>query len=649
MNLFDLIEPAAQGPVHNDTWRPEQPPDLTGVDEVFVNFETTGLRWFDKDLPIAMSLRANGRNWYLPWGHAGGGNLPEEQVYRFAQEQLKGKLITNINTRFDIHMARAWGNKMGRGGLDFEAMGCRVSDVGHYAALLDDHRMFMNLDSLIQDFLKEKPMVRLDESKMASYSAGAAAPRSMYNVEAVDLLKQAMWPKLEEEGLHRVRKLEDEVIFVVCEMEKNGTLIDLELLDKWVKDTKRDFEKCLMDLWKLTGLKINPNSPKDAQKLFQHLKIPLTELTDSGAYSFTDEVIKGIEHPTVKLFRHAKKISSINSKLKKYKKSISSDGVLRYALHQLRAAKSDAEDSGETGTVTGRFTSTEIVRGEGINIQQVMKPEKQFLTMGDEYFIRDLHLPQAGQLFMSVDAEQIQYRLFANEAGNPAVLAAYEADPWMSFHKWTLSEFRKFKPDLSYRRCKDVNFAKLFAAGPSKLALMLGFVTKKQFEELRAQKANRYHPWLASTLEILKIYDKALPEVKDLLKNASDLAESRGYIKTIMGRRLRFPAGPDGKRFRLHKAFNGRIQGSEADIVKTKAVELHRNRKYTGLTLRMQVHDEFDGDVPDGESAKRVGEVLNAQSFPSMKVPILWGVKYTESWGACSADELKKLREEAKL
>ena len=163
------------------------------------------------------------------------------------------------------------------------------------------------------------------------------------------------------------------------------------------------------------------------------------------------------------------------------------------------------------------------------------------------------------------------------------------------------------------------------------------------------QKANRFHPLLASTLEILKIYDQALPEVSGLLKTASNLAETRGYIKTIMGRRLRFPAGHDGKRMRLHKAFNGRIQGSEADIVKTKAVELHKNRNYTGMTLRMQVHDEFDGDVHDKEGEKRVGEVLNRQSFPKLRVPILWGVKTGTSWGACSADELKKLREEAKL
>lgn len=635
-NLFDLIEPAAQLPVVNDTWRPPNPPSLDGIDEIYLNFETTGLRWFERDKPLSVSLRAGGKSYYLPWAHSGGGNLDEGVVKEWAKRELRGKLITNINTRFDIHMARVWG-------VDLEEQGNRVSDVGHYAALLDDHRRFMNLDSLVTDILKESPMKRLDESRMQSYSAGAAAPRAMFNVEAVEKLKNKMWPMLSEQGLQKVRQLEDDVIYVVCEMEKNGTLIDQELLEQWVKETLHQYHRTLMELYKLTGLKLNPSSSNDAAKLFNHLNIPITEFTDEGNASFTDATMKQQEHPTVKMFRHGKKLASLHSKFKKYQKCVSSDGVLRYALHQLRASKSDGEEGGESGTVVGRFTSTEIVQGVGINIQQVMKPEKQFLTIGDEFFIRELHIPQAGHMHLSADAEQIQYRLFAHEAQNKMVLEAYAADPWLSFHRLTLKLFREFKPDQPYKRQKDVNFAKMFVAGPSKLGLMMEFITKAQFIQLKAAKANRYHPLLATTLEILKIYDKMLPEVDILTKKSTALAETRGFIKSILGRRMRFPNGQ-----RSHKALNGRIIMSEADIVKTKAVELHKARKDTGLLLRFQVHDEFDGDVPNEESAKKVGEILNIQSF-KLTVPILWGVNTGTSWGNCAEGELNKMREEANL
>lgn len=633
-NLFDLIDFKTSNPVANDTWRPEPPPSLDGEDEIFLNFETTGLKWFDKDLPIAASLWAKGRSWYLPWAHRGGGNLDEAIMKEWFHREVRNKLITNINTRFEVHNARVWG-------IDLEAQGNRVSDVAHYAALLDDHRQYMNLDSLIKDILGETPMPRLDETRMASYSAGSAAPRSMYNVESVKRLKEAFWPRLDDEDLQRVRQLEDKVIYVVCEMEKNGTLINLELLNIWIKETERQFQQCCLELYKQTGLKINPNSSKDDAKVFQYLKIPVVEFTPTGLPSFTDDIVKSIDHPTVKLLRHAKKLASLNSKFKKYQKVVGSDGILRYALHQLRASRFDADDAGETGTVTGRFTSTEIVSGIGINIQQVLKPEKQFLTYGDEYFIRNLHIPEFGKLHLLADAEQIQYRLFAHEANNPNVIEEYRKDPWLSFHKMMWKTFKQYKPDLTYKRTKDINFAKLFAAGPTKLALMLEFITKHEFEELRAQKVNRYHPKLAQTLEILKIYDKVLPETSDLLKRASELAKERGYIKTILGRRIRFSDD-----HRLHKALNARIQGSEADIVKTKAVELYESRKETGLTLRFQVHDEFDGDIPDDNSAKLVKEILNRQSFSGLRVPILWGVKTGTSWGDCSRDELAELRKQ---
>lgn len=646
MDLFSLIEEeGGVRTVANDDWRPEAPPCLDGIEKVIFNFETTGLRWFEKDVPLALSIYAKDRSWYLPFGHAGAGNLSEEQVYRFAQNELKGKHLENINTRFDIHMGRVWGEKHGSGGLDFEAMGCTFSDVGHDAALLDDHRYLMNLDALIEDYLNEEPMVRLDESKMATYSAGMAQARARYNVEAVHRLHEVFHPMLEEQGLLRVKKLENEVIPVVVEMEKNGTLIDLELLARWIKEVKAKYVKSLMELFEKTGMRINPNSTKDQQRLFEYYKIPMIERTDKGAPSFTDEVLKHIEHPTIKLLRHSKKLASLISKLRKYQDSVDSRGIVRYGLHQLRASKDESEEGKGTGTVVGRFTSTEIVDGVGINIQQVLKPEKQIITYGDEFFVRDLHIPPPGMQYLSVDAEQIQYRIFAHEANNKRVLQAYAENPYLSFHKMMWKQLQLHKEDITYKRTKDVNFAKIFAAGLAKLSLMMEFVTKKEFLELRAEHAGKDHPKLAKAYEIVKIYAREIPEADHQLRHATNLAESRGYIKSILGRRMRFP-----HKERTHKALNGRIIMSEADIVKTKAVELHKNRNYTGLILCFQVHDEFDGYVSEGEKArKRIEEILNIQSFPSLRVPILWKAKIGTSWGDTAKDELEEIRKNMHL
>lgn len=229
-NLFDSLRDDI-----SHSWKPENPPSLDGIHEIFLNLETTGLKWFDGDLPISCSLLAGNKIYYLPWGHRGGGNLDEATMKRWAERELRGKHIININTRFDIHSFRSWG-------VNLEDQGNTVSDVSHYAALLDDHRHHMSLDSLIPDYLGEIPMKRLDETQMASYHAGEAAPRSMYNVEAVKRLRDVMWPMLDAQDLQRVRALEDQVIYVVCEMEKNGAPIDVELLDRWIVESQKQLD-----------------------------------------------------------------------------------------------------------------------------------------------------------------------------------------------------------------------------------------------------------------------------------------------------------------------------------------------------------------------------------------------------------------------
>ena len=637
MNLFDLIEESGPRTATNDTWRPEAPPVLDGVKEICLNFETNGLRWYEHDRPISLAVYAGNRSWYLPWGHAGGGNLAEATVKRWALRELRGKHIININTRFDIHMSREWG-------VDLEAQGNTVSDVAHYAALLDDHRFRTSLDILIPEFLHEQPMVRIDESRMASYSAGSAAPRAMYQVDSVRRLANVMLPMLAKEDLMRVKKLEDKVIFVSCEMEKNGAILDQELLEMWIKETQEQYYRGIMDLYRTTGLRVNPGSGPDVAKLFHKLGLSIDERTPpsakypQGQPSFPDDYLKGIKHPAIVLLRHTKKLGSLHSKFKKYRDSIDSRGILRYAMHQLRASKSDSGDSGESGTIVGRFTSTEIVEGFGVNIQQVLKPEKQFYSFGDEFFVRDLFLSSTGQ-YLSADAEQIQYRIAACRVQNQRILQMYREDPRMSFHRMMHKMLLVYKPDLPYKRAKDLNFAKMFVAGLTKIAHMLDEITKKEMAELRAQKAGKTHPKLRATAEILKLYDRQMPEMSVFSKETTRLAEEQGFVTSILGRKMRFPT-----RERSYKAFNGIIIMSEADIVKTKLVELHAARNYTGFLLRAQVHDEVDGDVLFPETAARVEEVLNSQAFPELEVPILWGVNTGTSWGDCSREELAKLR-----
>ncbi len=622
-DLFDCLD---DEPKRNVDWNPQAPPSLDGIEELTLDCETNGLKWWDGDRPIGIAIcLPDGSTQYLPWGHKGGGNLDETVVKTWAQRELRGKNITNLNTRFDIHHLREWG-------VDLEEQGCKVSDVGHYAALLDDHRLHFNLNSISQDYLGRGKITGLDGSRMASYHAGEVAAYAENDAKLVHDLKAKMWPMLTEQGLHKVRQLEDDLIFAVCEMEKNGCPIDQEKLDRWIAESGKLLEQWFLQIHREAGIKLNFGSGDDLADLFRKLGIEITNFTPTGKPSFTDAVLKRIEHPMVRLARRGQRLKSLRSKyLLAYKKKISSDGILRYALHQLRATRGDDDDDYSTGTVSGRFSSTGVTDDVGVNIQQIIKAAKQISTFGDEFLIRELVVPQSGQ-WLSADAAQVEYRLFAHEGNNPAIIKAYQDNPELSFHKFVHEKVLKYQPNFTYRQQKDLNFAKIYGAGIKKLALMLEFITKDEFLELVQQNASYDHPRLQKAVEIDRIYNQLLPEVKPLSNRAMSIAQNRGYVKTILGRRARFRQEDPA-----HKALNRRIQGSAADIMKQKLVELHRCRKATGFKMRFTVHDEVNGDIPDQEAAEKVRGILNHQSF-KLRVPILWDLKIGANWRTC-ADE----------
>lgn len=662
LNLFDSVEVQEQHVLHGD-WTPPEPPSLDGITDIELDFESTGKRWWAESVPIGVGLAVpDGRTWYLPWGHRGGGNLPFETVQRWFHREVRNKHITNLSTRFEVHMAR-------KIDVDLEAQGNTVSDVSHYAALLDDHRLHFSQESLLQDFLPEEQKVKrvghleLDPQRMADYHAGVVAVRAEADVRQVQKLKRLFWPKLDAEDLQRVRQLEDDVIYPTCEMEYNGALIDVDLLDRWVIESEQLLNRCYMDIFRATGLRVNPDSPKDMEKLFNHLKLPISR-TKEGSPSFTGAILKAIEHPVIRLVLRAARLTDLRSKyLLRYAKTVDrSTGILRYALHQLRAQKDEFEDFDSAGTISGRYSSTKIDprADEGVNIQQIIKVAKQRVLMGfdeedashdDELFIiRRLHIPKSG-LFLSADAMQIEYRLFAEKTRSPRLLKIYEDNPMASFHRETHAILLPFRPDLTYRRNKDFNFANIYGAGLRKRALMLEFITNEQYRQLLDDPNWFNSPLLKETKDISAIYHRLIPEVKPLMAMATHLAmphcdkycrksrESRqlhydnvphrGYVRSVLGRRSRFPDGQ-----RAHKGLNCVIQPSAADIMKLKTVELHRERKEIGLVMRWPLHDEVDADVPDLEAARKVGRILNRQSIES-KVPIFWEVSAGKNWAEC--------------
>lgn len=654
-DLFDAVRAQERAP---DGWAPSTPPELRGEKRIIIDEEvkpgragSSALAWWEGAKPVgtAYLLPESGRRGYLPIRHQGGGNLDEAVVLDWKRRELRGVHIDNINLKYDLHVNR-------NDGLDFESAGCTFGDVAHDAALLDDNRMRFNLEQLAHDFLGEdEGKYRLglrDKGAIWTLPAWTVAPYAVHDCELVDSLLKITRPRLAQEDLLRVLKLEQEIISVVVEMEKNGTYLDVDLLVAWREKARAELQALLWEIYRESGVMLSsPDSPKDLEKLFNRLKLSVAR-TATGKPSFTASVMKSVKHPTIAKVIRAGHLADLLSKyLDKYFAAMTPEGWLRFNLHQLRYGRNEDEKG---GAVSGRFSAAGDDLG-GYNPQQVVGVEKQ-LERGwcPEYVIRRLFLPGSPEerrrnpnlRWAAADARQIEYRLFGHYTQDEGIIGAYKAAPtqqeiggkavWVTgpladYHAlvWVILN----DPGLNRKLTKNTNFAKIYGAGLLKFAYMTDKINEVEYLDARAKYGKRplesledpdYGAKIRAAHEVNQKYDRRFPSVKTLLRSASSRAEERGYVHTLLGRRARL-------RDRFHSALNRIVQGGAADINKRVTVEVYKLRRELGLTMRLTVHDELDCDIQDENLLPKLQQVLDTQYF-DLSVPILWDVHSGVNW-----------------
>lgn len=582
-------------------WHPPQTlPDLSRYDEVWVDTETTGTDTAT-DRPVGLAIATpDDRAYYLPFGHRGG-NLDEDHVRQWARRELRGKTLIGSWMKFDAHMCRNWN-------LPLQEMDVRLRDVQHQACLLNERRRKSGLDLLAKEYLgEEKHDLDFDKGQMARAHSSLVGPYAEQDVRLTRRLDLAMRPLIAKEDLGRVLTLEDSLIEVVVEMEGNGAPLDIPKLERWRVEVRKQRDAGLKALRDLAGFPVNPGSHPDLMRLFGKWEIPppIDEVDGRPTFAAAYLVPLKATHPGIAVLLRTKALDGLLSKfLDNYPNHLRPDGRLRYNLHQLRAD--------DYGTITGRFSAADV------NVQQVFSSENQEKKLGTrEFLVRELFIPAPGKLWLSADASQIEYRLFAGLSGNRDVLAAFGRDPWADFHQLVTDMVRRTaKPDATRKHIKNVNFAKVYGAGVKKIRRMLGC----SMDEAEA---------------FVGAYDQAFPEVSPLIRSVEQAIKSRqrsegcGYVRTLLGRRRRYPGLE-----RLHSGLNAFIQGSAADIAKIKARQLYDARKELELTMRFVVHDSNEGDVPSIEHARRVQALLNEPALPGLKVPVLWNTGVGPNWAA---------------
>ena len=415
---------------------------------------------------------------------------------------------------------------------------------------------------------------------------------------------------LKAEGLENVFDHEMRLYPLLLQMRRVGVRVDRKRLydldDTYTKIMTEYQEK----LNKLVGFDCNVRSRIHVKKAFDkfgysyNYNPPTAKMIESGADPnpcFNSAFLESCDHELSNLLQYVAKYRDITSKFT----STLDHHIVNGRIHP--NFKSSQDDDG--GTVSGRFSCVTP------NLQNQCNTKNMFLD--GRYFgkdIRGIFLPEENHDFGKGDQSQIEMRVFAHYAigaGSDEMRGSFIRNPDIDYYS-LCSSIAGIERDPA----KTITLALLYGMGVKKLCKQLG---------LSEQEGKK----------IIYGYHEKLPFMRETTSYIERVAKNRGYIKTLLGRRRRFP-DPSW----CYKSPNSLFQGSAADQLKKTMVDAYEAGIFKMLVPHLTIHDELDYSVPRtkaGEEAEKELKYIAENCMP-LKVPLKFELERGPNWG-----DLKKI------
>jgi DNA polymerase-1 len=434
-----------------------------------------------------------------------------------------------------------------------------------------------SLDTLAAELLGHKTISYKEITSRGKEQIGFAEVEvekaSVYAAEDADItlrVAEKLEPMLEESQQGKLfHEVELALVPVLADMEWAGVRVDPDRLRGLSREMEQKLSQLEEQIHELAGVAFNIGSPKQlGQVLFERLQLPRGKKTKTG-WSTDVEVLTrlGEDHP-------------IAAKVLDYRSVAKLKGTYTDALPQLVHPETGRIHTSfnQTVTATGRLSSSDP------NLQNIP------IRTEEGRRIREAFIPADGNLLLSADYSQVELRILAHVAGEPALKKSFELGE--DIHRRTAGEiFGVFPETVSTeqrRQAKTINFGVIYGMSAFGLAKALG---------IRGKEAQAY----------IDNYFARYPRVKAFMESAIAQAREKSYVTTLLGRRCAVPEihSRNGavRGYAERNAINYPIQGSAADIIKVATVRIHERlqREHRKAKLVLQVHDELVLDVPEGD------------------------------------------------
>ena len=413
----------------------------------------------------------------------------------------------------------------------------------------------------------------------------------------------ALWPQLQAlPKLLSVYALEIASSETLYRIERNGVLIDAPMLAAQSHELGQRMMQLEVEAHALAGQPFNLSSPKQIGEIFfTKLGLPIVKKTATGAPSTDEEVLEKLAEDF-----------PLPAKILEHRGLAKLKGTYTDKLAQLALPRTGRVHThyAQAVAVTGRLSSNDP------NLQNIP------IRTAEGRRVREAFVAAPGCVIASADYSQIELRIMAHISGDESLLKAFHAG--LDVHRATASEVFGVPVDQvsseQRRYAKTINFGLIYGMSAYGLARALSIdnTAAKNFVEK---------------------YFARYPGVKQYMDETRLSAKSKGYVETVMGRRLYLAEinSPNGPRRAgaERAAINAPMQGTAADLIKLSMVAVQNtlDAEHRATKMIMQVHDELVFEVPESEVQWVKTEIPRLMAgVAQLKVPLLAEVGVGPNW-----------------
>jgi len=431
-----------------------------------------------------------------------------------------------------------------------------------------------------------------------------AAPYAAEDADITLQLHHAIWPKLQQEpALQSVfETIEIPLLPVIAKIEREGALVDANRLGQQSIELDTRLKELEKEAYDIAGEEFNLASPKQLGViLFEKLELPVIKKTPKGAPSTAEEVLQelALDYPLPKVLIEHRGLAKLKSTYTdKLPQMINPEtGRIHTSYHQ-------------AVTATGRLSSSDP------NLQNIP------IRNAEGRRIRQAFIAPEGYKIVAADYSQIELRIMAHLSGDKGLLNAFSQG--LDVHRATAAEV--FGVPLEQvsteqrRSAKAINFGLIYGMSAFGLAKQLG-VGRKDAQEY------------------IDLYFDRYPSVKHYMDNTRLDAADKGYVETLLGRRLYLPQinASNGmhRQAAERTAINAPMQGTAADIIKIAMIKVDQwlSEERPDARMIMQVHDELVLEVNQSELvsvSERLASIMS--NAIALSIPLVVDVGVGDNW-----------------